>query len=364
MAALVLNGCGAIGRSVVRTMLMRSRLGGHETRDLRLINDPAFRNPKQLLEHIILGANDRHERVILRERLTAEDSCLRWDPHSVSVPIEVTGYKDPRELANRYRIMTELDSPLIVLDCSRFAAEDPNFVRAHLEAGATRVVISAPARESDITVVYGVNENELTPGHRIISAASCTTNCLALPLSVVSRHFGIRNGFAITVHAATSEQAVYDVASGEPTKGRSLFGVTPWPTGAAKLVGKMLGIEKFDGFALRIPLANGSIAVAILNTDSQIDTKQLRAAFRNAATDSLKGIMNYSTQPLTHRDVLIDHSDVASVVDERLTGVLGGFTVVTAWYDNIDGYVANLVNLIEAVARLGAARSARATATI
>lgn len=372
MAILAINGAGAIGRVAAREILFRNydrrRLPTSFTREkppmLGLINDPAFTDPNALKRHMVRGAKDRSDRQLLRDILTVdggnfvahESTSFLSLGSAAGGPnnIVITGFRNPRELAEAYARLKERDPNLVAIDCSRFAAEDPEFAQAHLEAGATRLVISAVAKKSDITVVYGANHEDLRPEHRVIADGSCTTNCISLPLSVIEKAFGVKGGFMLTVHAATTEQFIYDVTNADERKGRSLFNLIPTTTGAAKAVGEIVKSlkGKLDGFALRVPLFNGSIAITIINPEKPVTTEELRAALRQAAETNLKGVMAYSTEKLVLEDVIIDHADVASVVDEQFTFVLGGLIVLTSWYNNIDGFTANLINLVEAVARL------------
>ncbi len=372
MASFAVNGAGAIGRAAVREILFRSYGNKRPPKSylsqkppmVGLINDPAFTDPNALKRHIVRGSKDRSDRELLRQVLNVRDGILvACEPeHFLSVDsvagkptfIELTGFRNPRELAAAYARLKEQDPNLVVIDCSRFAAEDPSFAQAHLEAGATRLVISAVAKKSDMLVVYGANHEELRPEHRIIADGSCTTNCISLPLSVIERVFGVNSGFMLTVHAATTEQFIYDVPNKDERKGRSLFNLIPTTTGAAKAVGEIITSlkGKLDGFALRVPLFNGSIAITILNPAKPVTTDELRTALKSAAETNLKGVMAYSSEKLVHEDILIDHANVASVVDEEFTFVLGGLVILTTWYNNIDGFTANLINLAEAVAKL------------
>jgi len=355
MAVFAVNGCGQIGRRTVAGMLQRGM-------KLQLINDPAFANgdtveTARLRRHIIRGAKDRSERETLRERLVSGTGCLIWSGEVARV-VTVSAEKDPRRLAGDYASLKRDDPSLIVADCSRFAAENEAFARAHLEAGAVRVAMSMPAKHTKKVFVHGAN----APGEedQFIPCGSCTTNDLALPLSVVDGYFRIKRGFMLTVHAVTTEQFIYDVANNDERKGRSLFNIIPTTTGAARALERVLpDLEgKMDGFALRIPLPNGSIAMMVLDTERAPSTEELRDVLREAATGKLTGVMGYAGKgshengEVVLEDILIDHADVASVVDEKFTLSFMGLSIVTAWYDNTDGFNANWLNLLKDVARL------------
>ncbi|MBE0617781.1 MAG: type I glyceraldehyde-3-phosphate dehydrogenase, partial [Proteobacteria bacterium] len=231
-------------------------------------------------------------------------------------------------------------------------------LQAHLDAGAGRVVLTVPAKdEIDATIVMGVNEDQLRPEHRIVSNASCTTNCLAPLVAVLDREFGIERGLMTTVHAYTNDQRLADVPHSDWRRSRAAAENTiPTTTGAAKAVGKVLPhlIGKLDGMAMRVPVPDGSVVdlVAVLKQTATVAT--VNDALRDAAeTERLRRVLRYSEAPLVSSDIIGDpHS---CIFDAPLTQVIGGHAVKTlAWYDNEWGYSNRVVDLIEQMERLTA----------
>lgn len=226
----------------------------------------------------------------------------------------------------------------------------------HLEGGARAVIISAPAKEVDGMFVLGVNDGELDPGrHRVVSMASCTTNCLAPVAKVLHAKFGIQNALVTTVHAYTSTQAILDQPVGDPRRSRAAaLSIIPTTTGAAKAVGQVLPelAGRLDGMALRVPVPDGSIIDVVANLERAATVDAVNAALREAAGHPpLSGIMRVSDDPIVSVDIINDsHS---SIVDAASTMMVGDRTVkVLSWYDNEWGYASRLIDF---AARLGAA---------
>ncbi|MGB5155912.1 type I glyceraldehyde-3-phosphate dehydrogenase [Desulfobacterium sp. N47] len=227
---------------------------------------------------------------------------------------------------------------------------------AHIKAGAKKVIISAPAKEEDITVVMGVNHKNYNPkNHHIISNASCTTNCLAPPALVIHKAFGIEKGMMTTVHSYTGDQRLLDIAHKDPRRARAAaLNIIPTTTGAAKAVSLVIPdlAGRFDGYSLRVPTPTVSIVdfAAILNKNT--DTEELRAVLKKAAETDLKGIMAYEEQSLVSMDFKGDsHS---SIIDAKFTQVLGGnMAKVVTWYDNEWGYSCRVADLAAYIADQG-----------
>ena len=222
--------------------------------------------------------------------------------------------------------------------------------KAHIDAGAKKVIISAPAKEEDITVVMGVNHELYDPArHNIISNASCTTNCLAPPAKVVHESFGIVKGLMTTVHSYTGDQRILDLAHKDLRRARAAaLNIIPTTTGAAKAVALVVPdlAGKFDGYSLRVPTPTVSVVDFVAELKKETDTDGLRAALKEASETSLKGIMGCDENELVSMDFKGD--DRSSIVDIPFTQVLGGnMAKVVAWYDNEWGYscrVADLAN--------------------
>jgi len=227
---------------------------------------------------------------------------------------------------------------------------------AHIEAGAKKVIISAPAKEEDLTVVMGVNHNEYRPKeHHIISNASCTTNCLAPPALVVHRAFGIEKGLMTTVHSYTADQRLMDLAHKDLRRARAAaMNIIPTTTGAAKAVALVIPelAGRFDGYSLRVPTPTVSVVDFVAILHKKTDTETLRSELKKAAETDLKGIMACEEEPLVSIDFKGDpHS---SIVDMEFTQVLAGdMAKVVTWYDNEWGYSCRVADLAAYMAEKG-----------
>ncbi|MFJ3033636.1 type I glyceraldehyde-3-phosphate dehydrogenase [Curtobacterium pusillum] len=238
----------------------------------------------------------------------------------------------------------------IVIESTGFFTKAAD-AQKHIDAGAKKVIISAPATGDDVTIVLGVNEGQYDPAnHNIISNASCTTNSLAPLAKVFHDKFGIERGLMTTVHAYTADQNLQDGPHKDPRRARAAaLNIVPTSTGAAKAIGLVLPelAGKLDGFALRVPVPTGSITDLTLETKSEVTVDEINAAYKEAAEGPLKGILLYSEDPLVSTDITTDpHS---SIYDSGLTKVIGGLVKITSWYDNEWGYSNRLVDLTEYV---------------
>ncbi|WGW13735.1 type I glyceraldehyde-3-phosphate dehydrogenase [Saxibacter everestensis] len=226
--------------------------------------------------------------------------------------------------------------------------------RKHIEGGAKKVIISAPATDDDITIVVGVNDGEYdSTKHTIISNASCTTNCLAPLAKVLNDSFGIERGLMTTVHAYTADQNLQDGPHKDPRRARAAaLNIVPTSTGAAKAIGLVLPElkGKLDGYALRVPVPTGSVTDLTATVSRDVTAEEVNAAYREAAADgALSGVLAYSEDPLVSTDITTDpHS---SIFDSGLTKVNGNQVKVVAWYDNEWGFSNRLVDLVGIVGR-------------
>ncbi|HUG56108.1 MAG TPA: type I glyceraldehyde-3-phosphate dehydrogenase [Candidatus Limnocylindrales bacterium] len=239
----------------------------------------------------------------------------------------------------------------IVIESTGFFT-DATKARAHIEAGARKVIISAPAKNEDKTIVLGVNEDEYDPdAHTIISNASCTTNGLAPVAKVLNDEFGIQKGFLTTIHSYTNSQRLLDVAAKDPRDARSAAeNIVPSETGAAKAVALVIPAlkGKFTGMAFRVPTPTVSVVDFTATLDREVTKDEVNAAFKRAAAGALKGIMDYTDEPLVSMDLKGDpHSTIVSGID---TIVLGDMVKVIAWYDNEWGYACRLADIAAFVA--------------
>ena len=264
---------------------------------------------------------DGREIKVLKEK---DPATLPWGDLGVDIVLESTG------------IFTDADK-----------------ARAHIDAGATKVIISAPARNEDITIVLGVNEGRYDPAsHHIISNASCTTNCLAPAAKVVHDLLGIERGLMNTIHSYTNDQRILDVAHKDPRRARAAaLNIIPTSTGAAKALSLVIPDLKgrFDGFSLRVPTPTVSVVDFTADVSRPTSVEEVNAAFREAAAGPLKGILGVSDEPLVSTDFRGDSR--SSIIDAESTMVLGGTMVkVISWYDNEWGYSCRVADLIAFVA--------------
>lgn len=267
--------------------------------------------------------------------------------------IRVVAERDPRKLPwKALGVDVALESTGIFT--GRAAGDKPGY-DSHLEAGARKVVLSAPAKDQpDLTVVMGVNDNELTSSHLCVSNASCTTNCLAPMAKVLHENFGIRNGLMTTVHAYTNDQRVSDQYHSDPLRARAAaLNIIPTSTGAAKAVGLVLPAlnGKLTGLSLRVPVPVGSVTDLVANLDKNVTKEEINEAMKAAAAGPLKGILEYNEDPIVSSDIIGNtHS---SIFDSTWTTVIDGNLVkVLSWYDNEYGYSCRTADLISKIADL------------
>jgi len=262
--------------------------------------------------------------------------------------VQVLQIKDPAQLPWK-----DLGVDLVIESTGIFT--DAEKARAHITAGAKKVLISAPAKNEDITIVLGVNEGLYDPAkHNIISNASCTTNCLAPFAKVLNDAFGIEKGVMNTIHSYTNDQRILDVAHKDPRRARSAgLNMIPTTTGAAKALALVIPElkGKVDGFSLRVPTPTVSIVDFAVNLRDETTAQAINDAFRAAAAGPLKGILGVSDEPLVSTDFKGDTR--SSIVDSALTMVIGGtgkFAKVLSWYDNEWGYSSRVADLTKYIA--------------
>jgi len=241
----------------------------------------------------------------------------------------------------------ELNVDIVVESTGRFT--DKAGASKHLDAGAKWVIITAPAKEEDITVVIGVNNHLLDPSvHRIISNASCTTNCLAPIAKILHENFGIERGFATTVHSYTNDQRILDLPHKDLRRARAAaLSMIPTTTGAAKAVGKVLPElkGKFDGLAIRVPTPNVSLVDLVVQLNKEVTERDINEVFKRASEEEMKGILCYIEEPLVSID--FNGSTYSSIVDSLLTKVIENkLAKVISWYDNEYGYSCRVRDLI------------------
>jgi glyceraldehyde 3-phosphate dehydrogenase len=253
--------------------------------------------------------------------------------------------KDPSKLP-----WSDLGADIVIESTGLFT--DANKARAHLEAGAKKVIISAPASNEDITVVMGVNHDSYDPAkHQVISNASCTTNCLAPMAKAINDAFGIQRGLMTTIHAYTQDQNLQDGPHKDLRRARAAaLNIVPTSTGAAKAIGLVLPAlkGKLDGYALRVPIPTGSVTDLTVTLGREVSVAEVNEAVQAASEGSLKGFLRYTDEPIVSTDIVTDPA--SCVFDSGLTKVVGDLVKVVGWYDNEWGYSNRLVDLIAHVA--------------
>ncbi len=325
MKKIAINGFGRIGRLTLRELLIKDNI------EVVAINDLT---DAKTLAHLLkydsnqgrfdgeVSVNGEHELIVNGKTIKLfserDPSKLPWKEMGIDVVAECTG-----------------------------VFRDAKGAGKHLEAGAKRVVISAPAQGDVKTVVIGVNEDTITDSDKIISNASCTTNCLAPIAMILDEEFGIQKGYINTIHAYTADQNLQDAPHSDLRRARGAAqSIIPTSTGAAVAVGLVLpGLEgKLDGMATRVPVPAGSLTdlVAVLNRDVTVD--EINAAIKKAAAGKLKGIVEYSEDPIVSIDVV--GSKYSSIFDSLITSANGNLIKVVAWYDNEYGYASRTAELI------------------
>jgi glyceraldehyde 3-phosphate dehydrogenase len=321
-----INGFGRIGRDILRASL------GHDTLDIVAVNDVT---DAKTLAHLL-----KYDSVwgILETDVQAKEGALAVNGKEVKVLAE----RDPAKLPWK-----DLGVEVVVESTGLFTDRDK--AAKHLEAGAARVVITAPANNPDLTIVLGVNERDYDPArHRIISNASCTTNCLAPVAKVLLDNFGIRFGFMTTIHAYTNDQRILDLPHKDLRRARAAaVSMIPTTTGAATSVGLVLPQlqGKLDGLAIRVPTPNVSVVDFVAEVERETSKGEVNEAFRKAAEGTLRGILASTEAPLVSVDY--NKNPHSAIVDATLTNVIDKRLVkVIAWYDNEWGYSCRVCDLI------------------
>ncbi|MEU7481631.1 type I glyceraldehyde-3-phosphate dehydrogenase [Lentzea sp. NPDC042327] len=324
------NGFGRIGRNFFRAV----RAGGHDIEIVAFNDLGDVATMAHLLKYdSILGRLDADVQVtdegisvdgkVIKALAEREPGKLPWKDLGVDVVVESTGF-----------------------------FTDATKARSHVdEGGAKKVIISAPAKNEDLTVVIGANEEKLDGSQTIISNASCTTNCLAPLAKVLNDSFGIEQGLMTTIHAYTQDQNLQDAPHKDLRRARAAaLNIVPTSTGAAKAIGLVLPElqGKLDGYALRVPIPTGSATDLTVTLKREVTVDEVNAAYKAAAEGPLAGILKYSTDPIVSADIVTDpHS---CIYDAPLTKVIGNQVKVVGWYDNEWGYSNRLADLVKLVA--------------
>lgn len=260
--------------------------------------------------------------------------------------VDALSEKDPANLP-----WSKYDVDCVIESTSLFT--DREGASKHLKAGAQKVLITAPAKNPDVTIVMGVNHEKYHPKeHKLISMASCTTNCLAPVAKIMHETFGIESGYMTTIHAYTNDQRILDLQHKDLRRARAAaMSIIPTTTGAARAIGEVLPElkGKLDGMAMRVPVYDGSVVDLVLNTEKETTAEEVNRAFKKAADGTLKGILQYTEDPIVSVDIV--RNPHSAIVDGLLTSTKGHLVKVLAWYDNEWGYSMRLVDLLEMMAR-------------
>ena len=327
-----INGFGRIGRNVFRVIAEREGV------DVVAINDLADARTLSLLLKYdsVHGRFDgdieaKEDAIIVKGKevkLTKEKdpASLPWSELGVDIAIESTG------------IFTKK------ADCAK-----------HLEAGAKKVILSAPSKDQlDATIVMGINENDLSAEHKIVSNASCTTNCLAPLVKVINDNFQIEKGLVTTIHAYTNDQKVADMMHSDLRRARAAaVNIIPTTTGAAKAIGEVIPElkGKLDGMAMRVPVVNGSVTDLVVTVKKNVSIEEINNVLKAAADRELKGILEYCEDPIVSSDII--GNEHSCILDAMSTCVIDGNLIkVIGWYDNEWGYSNRMVDLVELIANI------------
>ncbi len=335
MTKVAINGFGRIGRLVARAILERPDCG----LELVSVNDLADAKANAwLFKHDSVHGKFPGE-------VKADGSDIVVDGKR----IHVTAEKDPAKLPHGDQGVE------IVLECTGFFT-DRESAQKHIDAGAKKVLISAPAKGVDLTVVYGVNDDKLTAEHKIVSNASCTTNCLAPVAKVLNDALGIERGLMTTVHAYTNDQKILDQIHSDLRRARAAaMSMIPTTTGAARAVGEVLPElkGKLDGSAIRVPVPDVSLVDLTFTPKRDTTRDEVNQILKAASqTERLKGILDYTDEPLVSIDLM--HTPASSTIDSLETAVLDGKLVrVVSWYDNEWGFSNRMIDTACAMGKLG-----------
>lgn len=325
-----INGFGRIGRTILRASLKP------EYKDIEVvhINDIV---DKPTLAHL-LKYDSVHE--TLKDVAPTEHGLQVQDRN-----ISVSAIRSPAELPWREKGVD------LVMECSGIFKNREDYA-AHMQAGASKVLISAPAKGEDITVVYGVNSGKLTKDHKIVSNGSCTTNCLAPVAKVLHDRFGIESGLMNTIHSYTNDQRVLDLPHKDLRRARAAaVNMIPTSTGAAKAIGLVIPelAGKIDGLAVRVPTPNVSMVDVTFRVSKATTVEEVNSALKEASESTLKGVLGFTTEPLVSSDYM--GNALSSIVDAGLTKVMDGKLVkVLSWYDNEAGFSHRMLDVARLMA--------------
>ena len=328
-----INGMGRIGRMVVRAIIES------QNNDIKI-------------KHI-------------NNRSNSESSCtlIKYDSAHGKFKADLN-YDDNHLIINKNKITFSQESKIEDINWKKFGVDyvfectgkfnSKEKLMAHINNGAKKIIVSAPCKNADKTIVFGVNEEELTKKDQIISAASCTTNCLAPVASVLHKTFGIEKGFMTTIHAFTSDQRILDNSHKDPRRARSASqSIVPTSTGASKAIGEIIPSlkGKFEGIAMRVPTPNVSLIELVFCTEKEISKEKINDAFTEVSKNQSKRILEITTEKLVSID--FNHNSSSAIIDSSLTSVVGkNMGKISAWYDNEWGFSNRMCDIVEYVHKI------------
>ena len=321
-----INGLGRIGRMILRSVFEEN----HKELQIKHINNRTN----------IDIACDLIKRDSVQGKFNAE---IYIEKNNIIINGNKISYSQETNLND---ISWKKNSVDYVLECTgKFNSKDK--LIAHLKNGAQKVIVSAPCKQADKTIVYGVNQNEINKNDKIISAASCTTNCLAPVMYVINKKFGIERGFMTTIHSYTTDQRLLDNSHKDPRRARSAAqSIVPTSTGASKNISQIIPElkGKIEGLALRVPTPNVSLVEFVFCTKKEVSIESINKAFENASKKDLKDVLEITNEKLVSID--FNHSSYSAIVDASLTNIVGkNMGKISAWYDNEWGFSNRMCDL-------------------
>ncbi|MCP5061246.1 MAG: type I glyceraldehyde-3-phosphate dehydrogenase [Ignavibacteriae bacterium] len=321
-----INGFGRIGRLVFRRCL---ELGGFDFVGINDLTDA------KTLAHL-LKYDSVHGRFNGKVRVQGNNLIVNGDK------IKITAERDPKNLK-----WGELDTDVVIEATGVFRTKEQ--CNMHIESGAKKVILTVPPKgDVDATVVLGVNDSVLKKSHKVVSNASCTTNCLAPMVKVLNDTFGVTKGLMTTIHSYTNDQRILDLPHSDLRRARSAaVSIIPTTTGAAAAVGKVIPElnGKLDGMAMRVPVPDGSITDFVVTLKKSTTVEEVNAAFKKAAKGKMKGILEYTEDPIVSADIV--GNSHSNIFDALSTIVMGNMVKVVGWYDNEYGYSCRVVDLMK-----------------
>ncbi len=328
-----INGMGRIGRMVVRSIFENQ----NKNLTIKHINNRSnSETTSKLIKYDSIHGKfnadldfDQNHLLINKNKITFSQETkiekINWKKYDIDYVFECTGKFNSKEK-----------------------------LQAHLKNGAKKVIVSAPCKNADKTIVFGVNENIITKDDKVISAASCTTNCLAPVAYVLNENFEIQNGFMTTIHAFTSDQRILDNSHKDPRRARSASqSIVPTSSGASKAIGEIIPSlkGKLEGVAMRVPTPNVSLIELVFSTKKEIDVEKINAAFELASKNKFKNIIQVTYEKLVSID--FNHNSASAIVDTSLTKVVGNnMGKISAWYDNEWGFSNRMCDLAKSLQKI------------